>query len=103
MSAALACIGQVCLGFWWSRFFDDFPTLTTASLAQQCKSEVHLLFDLLGIDFAREGDKAGDFAATFKALGLLIDLSDFSTGTVRIGHTESRKQELLAQIESHLE
>ena len=39
ISAALACIGQVCLGFWWSSFFDDFPTITISSLAEQCKSE----------------------------------------------------------------
>ena len=103
ISAALACIGQVCLGFWWSSFFDDFPTLTASSLADQCKAQVHLLFDLLGIDFARDGDKAGSFGETFKALGLLIDLSDFSSGIVRIGHTESRRQELLSQIEVHLE
>ena len=103
ISAALACIGQVCLGFWWSSFFDDFPTITAASLADQCRAQVHLLFDLLGIDFAREGDKAGSFGDTFKALGLLIDLTDFATGTVRIGHTESRRNELLAQIELHLD
>ena len=103
ISAALACIGQVCLGFWWSSFFDDFPTITTASLADQCRAQVHLRFDLLGIDFAREGEKAGSFSETFKALGLLIDLTDFAAGTVRIGHTESRRMELLALIESHLE
>ncbi|CAL1164077.1 unnamed protein product [Cladocopium goreaui] len=103
ISAALACIGQVCLGFWWSSFFDDFPTLTTSSMAAQCKAQVHLLFDLLGIDFARDGDKAGAFEPTFKALGLLIDLTDFAAGKVRIGHTDSRRQELLAQIESHLD
>ena len=103
ISAALACIGQVGLGFWWSSFFDDFPTLTSSSLAKQCKAQVHLLFDLLGIDFARDGDKAGDFGETFKALGLLIDLSEFQSGVVRIGHTESRRQELLSQIEVHLE
>ena len=103
ISAALACIGQVCLGFWWSSFFDDFPTLTTSSLAEQCKAQVHLLFDLLGIDFARDGDKAGSFGEAFKALGLLIDLSEFPSGTIKIGHTESRRTELLAQIELHLQ
>ena len=64
---------------------------------------MHLLFDLLGIDFARDGDKAGSFGETFKALGLLVDLSDFPSGRVRIGHTESRRQELLSQLELHLE
>ena len=96
-------IGQVCLGLWWSSFFDDFPTLTASSVADKCKAQVHLLFDLLGIDFARDGDKAGSFGESFKALGLLIDLSEFSAGIVRIGHTESRRQELLSQIEMHLE
>ena len=40
ISAVLACIGQVCLGFWWSSFFDDFPTITTSSLADQCNAHV---------------------------------------------------------------
>ena len=58
-SAALVCIGQVCLGFWSCLF--NFPTITLASLAAQCKSQVHLLFDLLGIDFVRDGEKAANF------------------------------------------
>jgi len=53
ISTAFACIGQVCLGFWWSIFFGNFPTLTTALMAAQCKAQVHWLLDLLGIDFAR--------------------------------------------------
>ena len=103
ISAAFACIGQVCLGFWWSSLFGDFPTWTTTSMAAQCKTQVHLLLYLLGIDFARDGDKAGAFEETFKALGLLIDLTNFSAGKIRIGHTDSRKQELLDRIASHLD
>ena len=103
ISAAFACIGQVCLGFWWSSLFGDFPTWTTTSMAAQCKTQVHLLLYLLGIDFTRDGDKAGAFEETFKALGLLIDLTNFSAGKIRIGHTDSRKQELLDRIASHLD
>ena len=49
-----------------------------------------------------DGDKAGAFEETFKALGLLIDLTNFSAGKVQIGHTDSRKQELLDLIASPL-
>ncbi|CAL1165705.1 unnamed protein product, partial [Cladocopium goreaui] len=42
-SATLACVRQVCLGFWWSNFFDYFPTLSTFSMVTQCKAQVSVI------------------------------------------------------------
>ena len=52
------------------------------------------LFDLLGVDFAKEGDKAGKSAKKFKSLGVEIDLQCFGSGVIPMGHTQDRKEEL---------
>ena len=59
-------------------------------MARNAGSAVALLFDLLGIEFAKEGDKATEFSKHFKTLGV----EEFEQGAVYIGHTEERKQEL---------
>ena len=43
------------------------------------------LFDLLGIEVAREGSKASGFSKQFKSLGVEIDLRDFLQGRSSIG------------------
>ena len=52
------------------------------------------MFDLLGIEFAKEGYKATEFSKHFKTFGVQINLEEFEQGAVYIGHTEERKQEL---------
>lgn len=62
-----------------------------------------LLFDMLGIQFAKEGKKSQTFGPEMKALGLIFDLSQFDEGVVYIKHTSERREELLAKITSILE
>ena len=52
------------------------------------------MFDLLGIIFAKEGDKCVEFSECFKTLGVMVDLSQSWEGRAYVGHTESRKEEL---------
>lgn len=59
-----------------------------------------MLFQLLGIDFGADGDKEGNFAPSFKALGLILDLSQLTSGRVAIAHTPERKGELDALLAS---
>ena len=68
---------------------------TTDSLAAD-------FLDLFSILFAREGKKATSFDQTFRALGLLFDLSRFEEGEVTIGHTRQRGEELKATISAIL-
>ena len=68
---------------------------TTDSLAAD-------FLDLFSILFAREGKKATSFDQTFRALGLLFDLSRFDDGEVTIGHTKERGEELKATISAIL-
>ena len=60
------------------------------------------LFELLGILYAKEGKKATSFDRTFGSLGVIFDLSEISSGTVSLVHTESRRSELVATIEEML-
>ena len=100
ISTAVAFIGQRGLRLWWSSFFDDFPIISSSALSPSCKGHVHLLFNLLGIQFAGVGhDKEGLFTEKFKGVGLIVDLSDIQRGEVRICHTEDRRLELHKSIE----
>ena len=53
---------------------------------------------MLGIEIAKEGDKASGFSKRFKSLGVEVDLTEFSSGEVRIGHTQDRKDEIGAVL-----
>ena len=67
-------IGCKCLFLRWTNFYDDFVTFTGAQLANNTEVSISLLFDLLGGDFAREGDKSKPFGVSFSALGIQISL-----------------------------
>ena len=92
-----------CLAVMWTNFYDDFITFSWDDDADRTCSAVELLFDLLGWDFARDGDKALAFDRCFGALGIHIDLSNFDRGFVEFSNTEKRKHELKEIIETILE
>ena len=73
------------------------------SLSDNTQFYVEALFRLLGIDFASEGDKAPPFNQVFKSLGLQFDLNRVDEGYFTLGHTDSRRRELLEQIETMIE
>ena len=58
-------------------------------------------FNLLGVDFAREGKKAVEWGAKVSALGVVLDLKPEGENSnyVTIGHTETRVKELCQLIE----
>lgn len=103
VSSALFFILSAGLQVWCSAFFDDFPTMSVAALSKSTDQCVGLLFDMLGIQFAKEGKKSQAFGPEMKALGLIFDLSQFDEGVVYIKHTPERRAELLAKINSILE
>ena len=85
----------------WTGYFDDFSAVSRPELQQSTTWAVENLFDLIGLDFAREGPKAPEFAV-FKMLGQ-IDASDATTGVFAVGHTEDRKRELLKTFDDAIE
>ena len=93
VSLSIWFIGVRALGLCWTAFFDDYTLLSRKCLAKSSGSSAELLFDLLGIEFAREGKKCTEFSALVSTLGVELNLCG-PCGEVRLGHTEKRKTEL---------
>ena len=91
-----------CLSIMWSNFYDDFVTFSWTEDCERTERVVALLFDLLGWDFARDGDKALPFGPNFGALGIQIDLSCFDRGFAEFSNTEKRRAELGLLVDSVL-
>ena len=97
ISAALHFIG-LHMGILWTSFFDDFTAVCPACDAESVSFSIHCLFPMLGIDYASEGKKAPDFSQFFNTLGLVVDTRELARGTVTIGHTEKRSNEILSTL-----
>ncbi|CAE7415247.1 unnamed protein product [Symbiodinium sp. CCMP2592] len=102
-AAATWFLGAQVLKLAWGCYFDDYPCLCKAKLADDVSSIVHRFFGLLGIVYATTGKKAVEFAAQFKVLGILVDLSSFTDGTVLLKHTEERIAALSATLQDVLD
>ena len=91
-------IGVVGLKLPWTPFYDDYTLLSRFDCASNTNWSAECLFDLLGVIFAKEGKKATVFDRHFNSLGVIFDLNAICQGSVLVGHTESRKEELLSTI-----
>jgi hypothetical protein len=87
-----------CLAVMWTNLYDDFVTFSLEEDVVGTGATVELLFDLLGWDFAQEGDKALSFGPSFGALGIQIDLSEFERGFIEFSNTDKRKQDLKSLV-----
>ena len=61
------------------------------------------MFSMLGVSYAKTGDKNKPFAPVFKALGIEIDLSEVAERRVSLQHTTERKAELLEALDGFLQ
>ena len=86
-----------------SCYFDDFVVMAPDNLAKSTEETFQLLLDLLGWDFDRDGDKSGKMGAVVAALGVQVDLSQSSSGLVKVENTEKRKLELSRTIKEVLQ
>ena len=94
ISMAIWYLGLVLLRLIWTAFFDDYTVFSRDALVSNTSKTVEMLFDLLGVEYARDGNKACAFSKCFKSLGVEIDLKDFGSDLVRLGHTNERREEL---------
>eukprot|EP00435_Cladocopium_sp_Y103_P036636 s3745_g9.t1 len=94
VSLAVWYLGLAIFRIPWTAYFDDYTVFARDVLAGNTSKTVDGLFDLLGIEIAREGSKASGFAKTFKTLGVAIDLEKFNEGCVTVGHTADRREEI---------
>jgi hypothetical protein len=87
----------------WCSAFDDFPTMAAEAAAAPTDKCVGFLFDLLGVQYAKEGQEKQPFSNEMRALGLVFDLTRFDEGVVFSKHTPERRSELLEKILSILQ
>ena len=95
-------LGCVSLKFPWSSFFDDFITLRRRCEVDTMEIATGQVFRLLGW-MVSEGDKSLPFASSFKALGVEIDCSRWSSGLVLFRNTQKRIDELRATMEQAID
>ena len=61
----------------WAAYFDNYTGFSQEELVRNTSQTVCNIFDILGIDFAREGDKAGDFQITSRVWALRFGWINF--------------------------
>ena len=83
-------------------FFDDFPVISRNDIATSTEQHVALPLDLLGMRFSKEGKKWAPFSNQMSVLGVVLDTTNFSNGSVFFKHTDSRKAELNETLDRHL-
>ena len=104
ISMAVWFVGCSALSLLWTVFYDDYSIVARSELKDNAAWAVEMLFDLIGLDFAREGKKAVPFSPKFKMLGLTLDLSCFGTeGSFAVSHTSERRSELADALGNVLE
>ena len=96
-------VGFHALGLLWSAFYDDFSILSREELVPSASWACEMLFDLLGLEYAKEGKKCQPFSQNFRMLGLQVNTAAFHEGSITVGHTEERRQELKEFISSILD
>ena len=83
---------------WATQYFDDFPNIEMTSLAASSRGFMEFLLNAVGWRFADTGKKAPPFAATFRVLGVEVNLAQVGNGKLVI----SNKQERVEQIKQCL-
>ena len=58
----------------WTCFFDDYTLLSLKDTARSTSLAAESLFQLLGIAYAKEGNKAVEFGRKVKTLGVMLNL-----------------------------
>ena len=83
-----------------SCYFDDFPLLSTESLAESADWACSRLLDLLGWKHARsgEGHKGLPFSAKFEVLGTVADVSELHHGIFRMANKSSRVEKVTERL-----
>ena len=78
VTMAVWYIGVRGLRLCWTSFFDDYTMLSKRLTSRSAALAAESLFEMLGIDFARDGKKAVEWNTKVKTLGVVIDLKPLS-------------------------
>ena len=102
MSRSLKELGIRGASLVWSSFFDDFVCVCRPEDVESTDMTVRYLFKVLGWRLSEDPDKDVGFSSVFSALGVEFDLSDLSSGVLKIGNTAKRRAELKLLVEQYL-
>lgn len=80
-------------------FYDDYPTISPSASSTMLSKAMTALLSYLGWDHAKVGAKALDFASTFNALGVSVQLSELNKGAFVLCNKEGRIEKLCAMLE----
>jgi hypothetical protein len=81
-----------------TNYYDDYPQLEAAELAESARSTLKGVFGLLGWELATE-KKDLEFASSFLILGVQVDMQRAASGRVLIANKASRVQEVCSVLE----
>ena len=98
LSRSLWTLGVVALSLMWTVFFDDFCLFSEPALERSSDLAARSLFDLLGWAYDTSGEKNTVFGRTLHALGVVVNLSYLTKGSLLVSNTEARVKELVSEI-----
>eukprot|EP00435_Cladocopium_sp_Y103_P031944 s3086_g8.t1 len=84
------------LGLVWASYFDDYPVLCPDGLEQSSVGAAKAMLGLFGFDYAGDKLQEPDFHA--ELLGVELDLSLSSKGSVQVGNKKDRVLEIGAAL-----
>ena len=94
-------LGNKLLKLMWTSCFDDFFSITNATIAKHTDLVIAAMFDLLG--WKLSVDKLVDYNTICKVLGMEFDFRMSGAGLTTVNNTADRVRELCEQLDSILE
>ena len=83
-----------------SHYFDDFPMIERTAGTRVLSLSFGAILDLLGWQYAQEGDKASDFALAFDALGVTYALNHAPSGGFEVANKAGRIEKICELLET---
>eukprot|EP00435_Cladocopium_sp_Y103_P010452 s4861_g2.t1 len=80
--------------------YDDYPTISPKASSSILSKAMSALLTYLGWDHAKVGVKAVDFAASFNALGISVQLDNLNKGSFILCNKEGRIERLCGMLEA---
>ena len=79
---------------WTTQYFDDYPNIEMTSLAASSRGFMEFLLNAVGWKFADTGKKAPPFAASFRVLGVEVNLSQVGSGKLIVANKPERVEHI---------
>ena len=100
-SRMLWACGVVLMRIPWTNYFDDYPTVSTESLALSTLASAKAFLRLVGVNFA--ANKLKPMSSQAEVLGLVVDTGRMGEGVFSYAVKESRRCDLMETLKEVLE